>query len=305
MSTHPIIIRTITDMRQQIGEWRKQGLRVGLVPTMGALHAGHLSLINAMSPKVDKVIVSIFVNPTQFTQGEDFETYPRSEATDIAHMTPLQVDAVFAPHAGEIYADGFATSLTMGGAADGLESAARPHFFAGVALVVTKFLTICQPDFAIFGEKDYQQLLVIRRVVTDLNIPVEIIGSTTLREADGLAMSSRNVYLDAEQRVIAGALNKVLSALVSSLLAEDLSAALSSGDYPFTALEMQGKKQILAAGFDAVDYLTFRDADTLALPDNNSTAIRLLVAARIGTVRLIDNMPILKISEPNAPAPPA
>lgn len=282
MSTHPHIFRTVEDIYRQVSDWRKQGQRIGLVPTMGALHNGHLSLINSITPKVDKVIVSIFVNPTQFAAGEDYVTYPRTEETDLEKLSTVNANAVFAPTASEIYADGFTTRLNIGGPAEGLESVARPHLFGGVGIVVTKLLTICQPDYAIFGEKDYQQLLVIKRLVADLNLPVRILAAPILREDDGLAISSRNMYLDVNQRQIAGQLNKVLQNLCN---AKQQNASLAE-------LETLGKEKILKAGFDAVDYLTFRDAQNLSLPDEATQTLRLLVAARLGLVRLIDNMPV-------------
>ncbi len=181
------ISRTVQDLRAQVAGWKAEGLRVGLVPTMGALHAGHLSLVEQISPKVDRIIVSIFVNPTQFAAHEDLDTYPRQEASDINALAGHSVDCVFAPHASEIYPDGFATSIHMEGPALGLETDDRPHFFGGVALVVAKLFTQSQADVAIFGEKDYQQLLVIRRMARDLDLPIEILGAPIIREADGLA----------------------------------------------------------------------------------------------------------------------
>ena len=284
MTQYPDIFRTIADMRQQLAQWRGQGLRIGLVPTMGALHEGHLSLVNALVPKVDKVIVSIFINPTQFAPHEDFDTYPRTETADIEQLATVKTDAIFIPTANAIYTPDAATSLSVSGVAQGLESDTRPHFFSGVALIVTKLLVICRPHYAIFGEKDYQQLCVIQRLVADLNLDVGILGAPTLREDDGLAMSSRNVYLDKTQRQIAGQLNKIM---------QNLCQAKQKGTR-LAELEKTGAEQLLAAGFDAVDYLTFRHAQSLAPIKDTAqadTPTRLLAAVRIGTIRLLDNMP--------------
>ncbi len=274
----PPILRTISEMRAQVAAWKADGQRIGLVPTMGALHEGHLSLVETIAASVDKVIVSIFVNPTQFAAHEDLATYPRQEAADLAALATTKTDAVFIPTADEMYQDGFATAFDMGGPALGLEAESRPHFFGGVALIVCKLLTQSQTDAAIFGEKDYQQLLVIRRMATDLNLDVEILSGATLREADGLAMSSRNAYLTAEQRPIAGKLNIIL---------QQLATATAS---PAKA-EKTAKAALLEAGFTTVDYATIRDADTLALPTDSTVKRRALIAARLGDVRLLDNMP--------------
>ena len=272
------IFRTIEAMRGQVALWKSQGLKIGLVPTMGALHAGHLSLIGEIRAQgADKVIVSIFVNPAQFAAHEDLDTYPRQEAADMAALTDTAACAVFAPSAAEMYPDGFVTSIDLQGPALGLETDERPHFFSGVALIVCKLLLQSQTDMAIFGEKDYQQLLVIRRMARDLDLPVEILAGPIIREADGLAMSSRNVYLSAEQRTIAGRLNRVMKHLATSPL-------------PVAAAESEAAKALLEAGFTAVEYATIRDAETLGPVTNTTTARRVLMAARLGEVRLIDNM---------------
>lgn len=273
------IFRTIADMRQQVAAWKTAGLKVGLVPTMGALHQGHLSLIDEISRQgAERIIVSIFVNPTQFAAHEDLNTYPRQEAQDIAALADTKADAVFAPSAAEMYPQGFTTSITLDGPAVGLESDERPHFFGGVALIVCKLLTQSQTDMAIFGEKDYQQLMVIRRMASDLNLPVEIIAGPLIREADGLAMSSRNVYLSAAQRPIAGKLNLILKALAESPL-------------PIAEAEAEAEKSLLEAGFTSVDYATIRDAVTLAPVNDDTKVRRALITARLGEVRLLDNMP--------------
>lgn len=270
--------RTLEDMRAQVAAWKADGLRVGLVPTMGALHAGHLSLVDAIAKNADKIIVSIFVNPTQFAAHEDLSTYPRQEAADLAALETTPTDAVFAPTAQEMYPQGFTTGISMAGPALGLESETRPHFFGGVALIVLKLLTQTQTDVAIFGEKDYQQLMVIRRMVDDLNLPVEIMAGAIQREADGLAMSSRNVYLDAEQRKIAAQLNVILHQLANHRASAEVA-------------EAEAKRALLEAGFTEVEYACIRDAETLGVPDANTRARRALIVARLGETRLLDNSP--------------
>lgn len=271
------VFRTIADMRAQVAAWKADGLRVGLVPTMGALHEGHLSLIDEIAPHCDRIIVSIFVNPTQFAAHEDLDTYPRHEAADLKALQNTKTAAVFAPTATEMYPSGFATSVTLVGPALGLETENRPHFFGGVALIVNKLLSQSQADVAIFGEKDYQQLLVIRRMVADLDLPVEILAGPIIREEDGLAMSSRNQYLTAEQRVIAGRLNGILNQMADSRL-------------PHSEAETEAEMALRDAGFTAIDYATIRDADTLAPPDSHTKRRRALIVARLGDVRLLDNM---------------
>src|ERR1700722_12517980 len=207
----PETVSTIADLRARIAGWRREGRRVGLVPTMGALHEGHLSLMRDMAARTDKVVVSIFVNPAQFAPHEDFDRYPRALTDDMAKIeTTAAVDLVFAPSVAEMYPDGFATKIEIAGPALGLETDFRPHFFSGVATLVAKLLIAAMPDVAIFGEKDYQQLLVVRRLVADLRLPIEIPGGAIVREKDGLAMSSRNAYLDPNERKIAGNLNRIL-----------------------------------------------------------------------------------------------
>ncbi len=271
------VFRTIADMRAQVAAWKADGLRVGLVPTMGALHRGHLSLVEEIAAHCDRIIVSIFVNPTQFAAHEDLDTYPRHEEADLAALSTTKAAVVFAPSAAEMYPQGFATSISLQGPALGLETENRPHFFAGVALIVNKLLSQSQADAAIFGEKDYQQLLVIRRMVVDLDLPVEILSGPIIRETDGLAMSSRNQYLNDMQRPIAGRMNRVLKQLAESTL-------------PHAEAEAKARQALLDAGFSGVDYATIRDAETLSVPDENTTSRRALIVARLGDIRLLDNM---------------
>lgn len=271
------VYRTIADMRAQVAAWKAEGLRVGLVPTMGALHQGHLSLVEEISAHCDRIIVSIFVNPTQFAAHEDLDTYPRNEAADLVALQATKANCVFAPTVNEMYPSGFATSVTLQGPALGLETDNRPHFFGGVALIVNKLLSQSQTDVAIFGEKDYQQLLVIRRMVTDLDLPVEILAGPIIREADGLAMSSRNAYLNDAQRAIAGRLNIILKALAESPLPPAEAAA-------------EATAALLDAGFTAVDYACIRNADTLADVSDTTLNRRALIVARLDDIRLLDNM---------------
>lgn len=271
------VFRTIADMRAQVAVWKADGLRVGLVPTMGALHRGHLSLVEEIAAHCDRIIVSIFVNPAQFAAHEDLDTYPRHEDADLAALANTQTAAVFAPSAAQMYPQGFTTSISLQGPALGLESDNRPHFFAGVALIVNKLLSQSQADVAIFGEKDYQQLLVIRRMVADLDLPVEILSGPIIREVDGLAMSSRNEYLSDAQRPIAGRLNHILKQLAESPL-------------PHAEAEAEARQALLDAGFTSIDYATIRDADTLNAPNENTQARRALIVARLGDIRLLDNM---------------
>jgi len=279
----PETVSTIADLRARIAGWRREGRRVGLVPPMGALHEGHLSLMRDMAARTDKVVVSIFVNPAQFAPHEDFDRYPRALADDMAKIeTTAAVDLVFAPSVAEMYPDDFATKIEIAGPALGLETDFRPHFFSGVATVVAKLLIAAMPDVAIFGEKDYQQLLVIRRLVADLRLPIEIPGGAIVREKDGLAMSSRNAYLDPNERKIAGNLNRIL---------KDISAKIRAGTL-ITNAEASGHEELKKVGFSSVDYLAVRDATTLSKLQNLSEPARVLVAAKLGKTRLIDNIPV-------------
>jgi pantoate--beta-alanine ligase len=260
------IVTTIAAMRAHVAAWRKDGARVGLVPTMGALHDGHLSLVEESRKRAGRTIVSIFVNPAQFAPHEDFDRYPRALRTDAAKLGHA-ADLIFAPSVTEMYRQSFATRIEVGGPSAGLETDFRPHFFSGVATIVAKLLIAPLPDVAVFGEKDYQQLLVIRRLNADLALPIEIVGAPILREADGLAMSSRNAYLSERERAVAGKMNVVLKNATS---------------------ESQATEQLLRVGFDSVDYVAIRDAATLG-PTGDGPK-RILAAAKIGGTRLIDNM---------------
>jgi pantoate--beta-alanine ligase len=275
------IVSSIAEMRAVVAGWRASGARVGLVPTMGALHEGHLSLVAEARKHCAKTMVSIFVNPAQFAPHEDFDRYPRTLDADAAKLAGA-ADLIFAPTVREMYPDGYATRIEVGGPSAGLETDFRPHFFGGVATVVAKLLTAAMPDYAIFGEKDYQQLLVIRRLTADLALPIEIAGGAIVREADGLAMSSRNAYLSADERKIAGQLNLILKDAI----------ALVRGGTAIKSVEAAARNEILKAGFTSVDYIAIRDSQTLASVANLSRPARILAAAKIGATRLIDNMAV-------------
>jgi pantoate--beta-alanine ligase len=272
-------VTSVTALRAAL-EARRSG-SIGMVPTMGALHDGHLSLVRDARKDAQTVLVSIFVNPTQFAPSEDFGAYPRTLDQDLAKLSG-QADIVFTPSANEMYPDGFATSITVGGPALGLESDFRPHFFSGVATVVARLLIAAEPDLAVFGEKDYQQLLVVKQLVRDLALPVEIMAAPTLREADGLAMSSRNAYLNADERKVAGQLNLVLK--------QAIAAARAGGD--LRAVEGAAVEALWKAGFSHVDYVAIRDAANLDHISGLERPARILAAAKIGKTRLIDNMPL-------------
>lgn len=277
-----VIARTAADLRGCVIAWRRAGLRVGVVPTMGALHEGHLTLARRAIADCDHVIVTLFVNPTQFGPTEDFTRYPRDEAADAAKLAALGVDLLYAPDVSSMYRDGFATTVNVANLTDGMEGAIRPGHFAGVATVVTKLLNQAQADDAYFGEKDYQQLSVIRRLAADLDIPTRIHGVATVREADGLALSSRNAYLTPAQRKIAPALQRELQAAA---------AALKAGGDVGKILDA-AKAAILKAGFDAIDYVELRDPQSLAPLMAFKGEARLLAAARLGTTRLLDNVAV-------------
>ena len=270
-------------LRKTIAEWRRQGMNIGFVPTMGALHEGHLSLISLAKSKADRVVASIFVNPTQFAPGEDYDAYPRTLETDASKLADANCDLLYAPMASDMYPEGFSATLSLGGPALGLETDFRPHFFGGVGIIVAKLFNRVQPDIAVFGEKDYQQLLVIRHMVRDLDLPIAIIGGETLRETDGLAQSSRNAYLSPEERRIAASLNEILTAL---------SHDLSSG----VGRETAQRKALAKAAiiFDRVDYIEARCAETLAVLPTRSVKqpARVLAAVWLGNTRLIDNMAV-------------
>jgi pantoate--beta-alanine ligase len=272
-------VTTVAALRAALAE--RGAARIGMVPTLGALHDGHLSLVREARRSAQTVVVSIFVNPAQFAPTEDFGAYPRTLEQDLARLAG-QADIVFTPSAQEMYPDGFATSITVGGPALGLESDFRPHFFGGVATVVAKLLIAAGPDLAVFGEKDYQQLLVVRQLVRDLALPVEIIGAPTLREADGLAMSSRNAYLSPDERRIAGRLNGILKEAIVS----------ARGQNDLRAVEGAANEALWEAGFNHVDYVAIRDAASLDHITTLERPARILAAAKIGKTRLIDNMAI-------------
>jgi pantoate--beta-alanine ligase len=274
----PQLIDTVPDLRRALAAF--EPARIGMVPTMGALHAGHISLVREARKHADHVVVSIFVNPTQFAPHEDFNAYPRTLEADLAKLGD-DADIVFAPHAREMYPDGHATTITVGGPAGGLESDFRPHFFAGVATVVAKLLIATRPSIAVFGEKDYQQLLVVKQLARDLALPTRILGAHTLREADGLAMSSRNAYLSPAERAIAGRLNIILKNAIARARRGDLRLA-----------EAAGIEALWQAGFSHVDYVAIRDAQTLEHITAFDRPARILAAAKIGTTRLIDNMAV-------------
>jgi len=276
------VVRDVPSLRNEIGAWRKAGLRVGLVPTMGALHEGHLSLVRTAKEKCDRVVTTLFVNPRQFAPHEDFERYPRDEAGDAAMLASAGCDLLYAPERAVMYPEGFSTNVIVSDVSTPLEGEFRPHFFGGVATVVTKLLLQSLPDTAFFGEKDYQQLQVIKRMTRDLDIPVAIEGCPTVREADGLAMSSRNAYLNAAERQIAARLNQIMRSAIDAVRAGK----------PIAAAEAEAAAQITAAGFSSVDYLAIRDAETLAPILDLAQPARILAAAWLGKTRLIDNMPV-------------
>lgn len=274
-------VRTVAALREATEPWRRAGETIGLVPTMGALHAGHLALVKAAKASCDHVVTTLFVNPAQFGANEDLSRYPRREADDAAALDALGVDYLFAPSADEIYPAGFATAVSVGGVAERLEGVHRPGHFDGVTTVVCKLLTQAQPTRAYFGEKDYQQLQVVRKMTLDLDLPVEIVGVPTVREADGLALSSRNEYLSAEERAIAPVLNRTLTSVA---------AAVAAGTDPDQAAA-DGERGLLDAGFARVDYVAVADAVTLAPARPGDTGPRrVLAAAFLGKTRLIDNI---------------
>jgi pantoate--beta-alanine ligase len=276
------VARSITALDRALARIRRGG-KVALVPTMGALHKGHLALVRHARRRAEKVVVSIFVNPAQFGPQEDLDSYPRTFARDVAALASLEVDLVWAPGADVMYPAGFATRIAPEGAAlAGLEDRFRPHFFAGVATVVAKLFIQCRPDFAIFGEKDFQQLRVVTRMAQDLDLPVKVVGMPTIREPDGLALSSRNVYLTPQERQAAPALFRALTGCAEKI---------SSGGAIAEAIA-EGGRDIAQAGF-ALDYLEARHAETLMpIASPADGPVRLLVAARIGKTRLIDNIAV-------------
>jgi pantoate--beta-alanine ligase len=278
------IARTVADLRQQIARWRKDDERIGLVPTMGALHLGHMALVQAACDECDRVVASIFVNPKQFAPTEDLDLYPRRETADLEMLRSAGVDLVFTPALDEMYPPHFTTLVRVTGLTEGLCGAHRAGHFDGVTTVVTKLLIQVLPDIAYFGEKDYQQLTVVRRLARDLDIPVGIAGVPTVREADGLALSSRNVYLSAEERRIAPNLARVLRSIAAAL-AQDQTAVAREIAHGSAALQQ--------AGF-TVEYLEIREAETLAVTREVTASSRVFAAVRLGKTRLIDNMAIVR-----------
>lgn len=281
-SNLPEVSRTVSDLRRRVAAWRAAGESVALVPTMGALHEGHLSLVRLGRSRARRTVTSIFVNPTQFAPTEDFDTYPRTFDDDLAKLATVGCDLVWAPTAKEMYPDGFATRVVPAGAAEGLETDFRPHFFGGVATVCCKLFTQTGADFACFGEKDYQQLCVIRQMVRDLDLPLEILPGPTVREPDGLAMSSRNRYLSADERARAVVIYEMLQAVAEAARTGHEAASIADGTAKLTA-----------AGFGKIDYVAVRDAETLKAWDRASGRPgRVLAAAWLGETRLIDNVAI-------------
>jgi len=275
------VLRTLAPLRAWISRARGKRETIALVPTMGALHAGHLGLVRLARRRADRVVVSIFVNPAQFAPNEDYGSYPRTWDADVTALSQLGVDAIWAPSVATMYPGGFATKIAPGGPAlAGLEDKFRPHFFGGVCTVVAKLLLQVSPDFATFGEKDYQQLKVVTAMARDLDIPTKILGQRTLREKDGLAMSSRNAYLSMDERAVAPTLYRVLTECAARIKAgQSIAATLG-----------ESEAQIERAGF-AVDYLEARHAQTLApIASIADGPVRLLVAAKLGRTRLIDNI---------------
>jgi pantoate--beta-alanine ligase len=283
MTNRPAIARNLRSLRTAVAAFRKKRESVALVPTMGALHRGHLALVKEAHRRADRVVVSIFVNPTQFAPTEDFGSYPRTFDTDIKALGEAEADLVWAPTAEVMYPDGFATRIEPAGAAKaGLEDKFRPHFFGGVATVVAKLFTQVTPDVAIFGQKDYQQLRVVTQMAKDLDLPLKVVGIPTVRERDGLALSSRNAYLSQSERAVAPTLARVLNACAGRINRRE----------PIEMVLEEGIAELTQAGF-AVDYLEARHALTLTpVASPKDGPIRLLVAAKLGKTRLIDNLAV-------------
>lgn len=276
------ILKTLSEMRALRETWRANGERVAVVPTMGALHSGHLSLVKAAQAEADRVVAWIFVNPIQFNNAEDLDKYPRHLEADADKLRAAGVDALYAPTVAEVYPEGFSTSVRVTGVSEGLCGAHRPGHFDGVATVVTKIFTQTGADLATFGEKDFQQLQVVRRLVRDLNLPIEIKGCPTIREDDGLALSSRNARLSDSDRAIAPALHRAMQTAAGAIKGgADVAEALKTA-----------RAEIVAAGFQDVEYLELRAADGLAPMSVLDQPARLLAAANLGPVRLIDNIPV-------------
>ena len=281
------VVRTIAELRQHTSRWRIAGQTIGLIPTMGALHNGHLSLIKLAQGKCDRVIATIFVNPRQFLPNEDFEEYPRNEESDIEKLIAMGVDLLFAPKASEMYQPGASTTVVISKLTDCLCATSRPGFFDGVGTVVTKLLIQALPDLAIFGEKDYQQLLVIKRLTRDLDIPTEIIGAPTIREADGLAVSSRNVFLSKANRETASKVFEIL---------KKTATAIALGNDVLVTCE-EARSELMLAGFSEIDYFEARHSETLELIHNFENNGRLFAAVWLGSTRLVDNLEIKEYTD--------
>lgn len=278
------VVRTVAALREQVSAWKRQGFTVGFVPTMGALHEGHLTLVREAGRRADRVVASVFVNPTQFAAHEDLGAYPRREAQDADMLESAGCHLLFAPMVEEMYPEGFVTAVSVGGPSAGLETDFRPHFFGGVAVVVAKLLNQVQADVAVFGEKDYQQLMVVRRMARDLDIPTDIVGSPTERDGHGLALSSRNAYLSEPELETARRLNGVLAE----------AGIQATARRPLAAVERDAHAALLKAGFERIDYVAVRRANDLA-PFRDGVVdapARILAAAWLGRTRLIDNMAV-------------
>ena len=276
------ILRRLADLRALTTKWHGNNETIGVVPTMGALHKGHLSLVEAAKAGCDRVIVTIFVNPKQFNNPEDLANYPRTENEDAEKLVPYGVDAIYVPDPEEVYPQGFSTTVTVSGLTDVMEGPFRPGHFEGVATVVAKLFLQTQADRAYFGEKDYQQLLVVRRMARDLDIPIEVIGCPTVREASGLAMSSRNLLLSPEGVATAAKISEVMQTLSDRLI----------NGHPFEPLKQQAEADLLSAGFSQVEYIDLRCAETLEALPHASRPARLFVTAWADGVRLIDNIAV-------------
>jgi pantoate--beta-alanine ligase len=276
------IVSTIADLRAALQVWRSRGERIGFVPTMGNLHAGHISLLSAARYRADRIVASVFVNPLQFGPGEDFDSYPRTPDEDASLLRGAHCDLLFLPTVEQMYPQGNAqaTRVLVRRLSETLCGTVRPGHFEGVATVVAKLFGIVQPDVAVFGEKDFQQFTIIRRMTLDLSIPVEVIGAATVRAADGLALSSRNRYLSDAERSVAPAVYAALRAAVQRI---------DTGDEDYAALEAQGLQALVAAGMRP-DYFAVRDAHSLEAPVGSSRDLVVLAAARLGRARLIDNL---------------
>jgi pantoate--beta-alanine ligase len=278
----PLVVRSVAAMRREVARWKAVGETVGVVPTMGALHAGHLALVRSALAACDRVIVTIFVNPKQFAVTEDLSSYPRGEVQDLAKLSELGADLAFSPNMEEMYPDGFATSVEVEGLTEVMCGAGRPHHFGGVATVVSKLLIQSSADRAYFGKKDFQQYLIVTRMARDLDIPVEVVPVETVREADGLAMSSRNIYLSDAHRAIAPTIYRTIS---------NVAGAIRGGDKPAVAAA-KGAKMLTEMGIERVEYLDVRDAETLSDEWIEGRAARVFTAVHLGKTRLIDNTAI-------------